>query len=66
METVIETDQNGITIPRNKVTCAGMPDNVKKLVSYENFKTGSTFNGKLMPKRYRGGIILEETTFTIK
>lgn len=49
-----------------KVTCAGMPDNVKELVTYENFKSGSTFDGKLMPRRYKGGIILQETTFTIK
>lgn len=51
---------------KTKVTCAGMPDNVKKLVTYENFAPGSTFPGKLMPRRYPGGIILEETTFTIK
>ena len=57
METV-----DGVT----KVTCAGMPDNVKEKVTYENFHSGSTFTGKLMPRRYPGGIILEETTFTIK
>lgn len=49
-----------------KVTCAGMPDNVKKKVTYDNFKSGSTFDGKLVPRRYPGGIILTETTFTIK
>ena len=49
-----------------KVTCAGMPDNVKAKVTYDNFHPGSTFDGKLMPRRYPGGIILEETTFTIK
>lgn len=48
------------------VTCAGMPDNVKAKVTYNNFRTGSTFDGKLMPRRYRGGVVLEETTFTIK
>lgn len=51
---------------KTKVTCAGMPDNVKEQVTYDNFCSGSTFTGKLMPKRYPGGIILEETTFTIK
>ena len=51
---------------KTKVTCAGMPDNVKELVNYENFQSGSTFPGKLMPRRYPGGIILEDTTFTIK
>lgn len=48
------------------VTCAGMPDNVKESVTYENFSSGSSFGGKLMPRRYKGGIVLEETTFTIK
>lgn len=48
------------------VTCAGMPDNIKELVTYDNFTPGSTFDGKLMPRRYKGGIILEPTTFTIK
>lgn len=57
METV-----DGVT----KVTCAGMPDNVKELVTYDNFHPGSTFPGKLMPRRYPGGIVLEPTTFTIK
>lgn len=51
---------------KTKVTCAGMPDNVKEKVTYDNFCPGSTFTGKLMPRRYPGGIILEETTFTIK
>ena len=49
-----------------KVTCAGMPDNVKESVTYDNFASGSTFDGKLMPRRYKGGIVLQETTFTIK
>lgn len=48
------------------VTCAGMPDNVKKAVTYENFTSGSTFDGKLMPRRFKGGVVLTETTFTIK
>lgn len=51
---------------KTKVTCAGMPDNVKEQVTYDNFCSGSTFPGKLMPRRYPGGIILEDTTFTIK
>lgn len=49
-----------------KVTCAGMPDTCKAKVTYENFHSGSTFDGKLVPRRYAGGVILEETTFTIK
>lgn len=49
-----------------KVTCAGMPDNIKAQVTYDNFETGSTFDGKLMPKRFKGGVILVPTTFTLK
>ena len=50
----------------DKVTCAGMPDNVKAKVTYDNFHTGSTFDGKLMPRRCVGGVVLVDTTFTIK
>lgn len=49
-----------------QVTCAGMPDNIKAKVIWENFHGGTIFHGKLMPKRVPGGIILEERTFTIK
>lgn len=51
---------------KTKVTCAGMPDNVKESVTYDNFKAGQTFWGKLRPVRYPGGIILEPGPFTIK
>lgn len=61
-KTYMETTEDGHT----KVTCAGMPDNVKESVTYENFTAGATFGGKLMPRRYKGGIVLEKTTFTIK
>ena len=50
----------------DKVTCAGMPDNVKAKVNYDNFCAGSTFTGKLMPRRCVGGVVLIDTTFTIK
>lgn len=57
---------DGIRASVRKVTCAGMPDNVKELVTYENFKPGATFHGKLLPRRYPGGVVLTETDFTIK
>ncbi len=60
-KTYMETTEEG-----TKVTCAGMPDNIKAKVTYENFCTGSTFDGKLMPRRFPGGVVLMETTFTIK
>ncbi len=48
------------------VTCAGMPENVKKGVTYDNFHTGSVFTGKLVPKRCVGGVVLVDRPFTIK
>lgn len=62
----IYRDKEGICYGALKVTCAGMPDNVKEQVTYNNFKSGSTFDGKLMPRRFKGGIVLIPTTFTIK
>ena len=48
------------------VKCAGLPDNLKELCNFDNFKYGLTLHGKLLPKRYDGGVVLEETDFTIK
>lgn len=48
------------------IKCAGMPANVKASVKPEEFKTGSEWSGKLMPKIVPGGVILKETTFKIK
>ena len=60
------TDEQEVFFQHTKVTCAGMPDNIKENVTYENFTSGSTFEGKLMPRRFPGGIVLQPTTFTIK
>ncbi len=49
-----------------EVKCAGMPEVVKSLVTYDNFRIGASFDGKLLPKRVEGGIILKDTQFTIK
>ena len=62
----IYREPDGIHYRVAKVTCAGMPDNVKELVTYDNFRSGESFPGKMMPRRFPGGIVLEETTFTIK
>lgn len=56
-----------------KVTCAGMPDDIKYSdlynpddgVTYDTFRQGATFFGKLTPKRYKGGIVLTPGPFTI-
>lgn len=62
----IRREADGIHCGIAKVTCAGMPENVKEQVTYDNFESGSVFEGKLMPRRYSGGIVLEPTTFTLK
>lgn len=49
-----------------EVKCAGLPDICKKDVTFENFKKGAKFYGKLAPKTVEGGVILIETEFTIK
>ena len=54
------------------VKCAGMPDNVKAVITKDNFNIGFTTEGleekyqKLVPKRVVGGVILTPTTFSIK
>ena len=48
------------------ITCAGMPKNCYQYVTWDNFKEGATYKGKLQPKHVKGGIILKEIEFTIK
>lgn len=48
------------------IVCAGMPKGCYKNVTWENFDYGSVFNGKLGAKHTDGGIVLVDTTFTIK
>lgn len=47
------------------VTCAGLQKQFHKEVTFENFKFGKTYS-KLIPKTVEGGIILENTEFTLK
>lgn len=48
------------------ITCAGMPKSVYENVTFENFVVGAEYVGKLAPKHVVGGIVLEDTTFTIR
>lgn len=50
---------------RLKVTCAGMPHNCHKSVTWENFVPGSTYEGKLQSKTVSGGVLLFPTTFKL-
>ena len=48
------------------ITCAGMPKQCYQYVTWDNFKEGASYKGKLQPKHVKGGIILKEIEFTIK
>jgi hypothetical protein len=48
-----------------KVTCAGMPEKCYQFVTWDNFREGSSFDGKLMPTHVPGGIVLKDIAFTI-
>ena len=47
------------------ITCSGMPDACYPYVTWDNFKIGSRFKGKLEHKHVIGGIVLEEIDFTL-
>lgn len=49
-----------------KVTCAGMPDSVKKQVTFDSFDKGFSAPGKLIPKQVDGGVVLVDTDYTLK
>lgn len=49
-----------------EITCAGMPKQCYDSVTWDNFKTGSSYEGKLRFLHVRGGIVLVDTPFTIK
>lgn len=48
-----------------EITAAGMPESSRKEVSYENFKLGAVFHGKLSQNVVNGGVVLIDTDFTI-
>ena len=48
------------------VTCCGMPDRIKENVTFENFKYGAVYDGKLSHHIVNGGCILHNSTFSIK
>lgn len=59
------TDENGDYKTHLKITCAGMPQACYPFVTWDNFKLGNSFNGKLIPITVQGGIILVPTAFTL-
>lgn len=57
-------DKNGFY--ELKITVAGMPATCHHQVTFENFKIGAEYSGKLQPKIVKGGTILKGVDFTIK
>lgn len=49
-----------------KVTCAGLPSTCHEQVTFDNFRTGTVYTGKLLQKQVVGGVILTETSFLLK
>ena len=49
-----------------KITVAGMPESCYEHVTFDNFHIGKSYAGKLQAKKVIGGIVLDETTFTLK
>lgn len=48
------------------ITCAGMPDRCYQYVTWENFHTGMSYEGKLGMTHVNGGIVLKDIPFSIK
>lgn len=49
-----------------QIKIAGAPNKVKEQITFDRFKFGETFTGKLLPKTVKGGVILVDTEFTLK
>lgn len=49
-----------------KITCAGMPESCHEHVTWDNFRIGASYPGKLRPVHAVGGIVLEDIVFTIR
>lgn len=49
-----------------QVTCAGLPEKCHKQVTFNNFRPGMKYKNKLRPKHVPGGIVLENSIFSIK
>jgi hypothetical protein len=48
------------------ITVAGLPESCYQYVTWDNFREGVTYDGKLQAKHVKGGIVLQDTTFEIK
>lgn len=48
------------------VKMSGLQQSISDKINIEEFKVGATYNGKLIPKRVKGGTILTPIDFTLK
>lgn len=62
-KTYIHADKNYVI---QEIKCSGMPDNLKEQCTWDRFRDGEEFVGKLMQKRVPGGVVLCPTTYKIK
>lgn len=66
MEQEIKKECDGFLITQRKITVAGMPSQCYSQVTFDNFKIGAIYTGKLRPVHVPGGIVLDSTTFKIR
>lgn len=51
---------------KSELKCAGMPDDVKKKVEWDDFKLGAVFEGRLQHRVVPGGVCLIPCTYVIE
>lgn len=75
IEHVTHEDGKPVDNPYYNIKCAGMPSTCKNKIyddlklnkkSLTDFKSGLEVDGKLMPKKIHGGVILVDTTYKMK
>lgn len=57
---------DGFYLLKDKITVAGMPDTCYKEVTFDNFKVGGEYFGKLYRKNVNGGLILYRDYYRIR
>jgi hypothetical protein len=58
-------DGNGNPMNQFVTHIAGLPDSIAEQVTFDDFYNGKVFEGKLLPTRVKGGIVLSATGFTL-
>lgn len=71
-KTYIHGHKDGSNMKVDEIKCAGMPDEIKQICTWDRFRVGEEFTpekdgvGKRMQTRVQGGLIIKEYPFTIK